>query len=94
LFSNRATAYTEPESVNVFAHSYDIQQKNKQYQAVQAIFSANPSLETLRYARDTLKIKALLVDHRDPVWATDILDASGVFYLVEQQPDYKIYLAR
>lgn len=94
LFANRATAFAEPESVNVFAHSYDKLQKNKQYKAVQAIFSAHPQTEVLLYARDKLKIKALLIDHRDPVWATDALEASGVFSLVEQHPDYKIYLAK
>ena len=93
LFSNRASAFAEPESVNVFAHSYDKQQKHRQYQATQAIFLANPTAETLRYARDKLKIKALLVDPQDPVWATQALETSGVYHLVEQQPNYKIYLA-
>lgn len=94
LFGDRAAAYTEQESVKVFAYSYSQQQKQAQYLAVKAIFSVNPSQNILLYARDVLNIKVLLVDHYDPVWASKAIENSGVFSLVDARPTYKIYLAK
>lgn len=93
LFANSPMAYTEQESVNVFAHSYSKQQKYEQYLMVKAIFAINPKPEILAYAHDTLNIKALLVDYHDPVWPGHAIETSGVFRLVEESPFYKIYLA-
>ncbi|MDF1584258.1 MAG: hypothetical protein P1P78_13240 [Methyloprofundus sp.] len=94
LFGDRSAAYTEPESVNVFAYSYNQQQKQAQYLAVKAIFAESPTQDVLLYARDTLNIKVLLVDHHDPVWASQSIENSGVFSLLEARPTYKIYLAK
>lgn len=95
LFGNRPTAYTENESVTVFAHSYNKQQKDKQYKAIQDLFSQAPSIESVVYAHDQLKIKALLVEYHDPVWNNRLIfAASGRYKLVEQTETYKIYLAQ
>ena len=93
LFGDRAMAYAEPESVQTFAHSYNKAQKAAQYKAVQAIFSANPNLQDLLYARDTLKIKALIVEKYDPVWNSQIIEQSGVYKIAERSDYYRIYLA-
>lgn len=95
LFGNRPTAYTEPESVAVFAHSYNKQQKDKQYKSLQGLFSQAPSIDNLRNAHDQLKIKALLVERHDPVWNNRLIfEASGLYKLVEQTENYKIYIAQ
>ncbi|MBT4145878.1 MAG: hypothetical protein HOE45_03195 [Gammaproteobacteria bacterium] len=95
LFGNRPTAYTENESVAVFAHSYNKQQKNKQYKAIQALFSQAPSTDSLLYAHDQLKIKALLIEYHDPVWNNRLIfEASGLYKLVEKTETYKIYIAQ
>lgn len=94
LLGNRATAYSEPESATVFAFSYSEKQRQAHHLAVKAIFLPQPTLEALLYARDTLNIKALLVDHHDPCWASQAFEKSGLFSLVESHPTYKIYRAK
>ena len=85
----------ENESVAVFAHSYNKQQKNKQYKAIQALFSQAPSTDSLLYAHDQLKIKALLIEYHDPVWNNRLIfEASGLYKLVEKTETYKIYIAQ
>jgi hypothetical protein len=93
LFGNRPVAYGEPESVNVFAHSYDKTRKDKQHAAISALYEAHPEPAELAYARDTLRIKALLVDPRDPVWQSKAIEDSGIYRLVEATDQFKIYLA-
>lgn len=93
LMADRPTAYSDPESVNVFAHSYSMEQKIRQHQAIQAIFSAQARPEDLHYASQVLHIEALLVDARDPVWQSQIIEQSGFYRLQEQSPHFKIYKA-
>ncbi|MDW7773265.1 MAG: hypothetical protein SCH71_10285 [Desulfobulbaceae bacterium] len=93
LFGDRPTAYTDPSSVNGFAHPYDKGQKAAQNKAVQALFVANPGAEALAHARDTLRIKALLIDRRDPVWPGKAIEDTGIYRLAEAGEHFKIYLA-
>lgn len=93
LFADRPVAYTDPESVNVFAHSYSKAQKSAQEKAVHALFVTQPEPAALLYARDTLRIKALLVDLRDPVWHSQAIEHSGIYRLVEETQQFKVYLA-
>ena len=70
------------------------QEKNKQpYQLVQTIFSAHLTVEALRKIRDTLKFNILLIDKFDAVWQTDSIEHSGIYNLVHQEADFKIYVA-
>lgn len=94
LFADRATAYANVEYATVFAYRYDQEKNKRQYQLVQSIFSAHPTVEALRKVRDTLKVKVLLVDKFDAVWQTDNIERSGIYNLVYKQADFKIYVAR
>lgn len=93
LFGDRPVAYGDPVSVFVFAHPYDKAQKDVQKAAVEALFMAEPEPTALVYARDTLKIRALIVDPRDPVWNSQAIENSGIYRLVESTEQFKIYLA-
>jgi hypothetical protein len=96
LFGDRPVAYAGFDTVQIFAHSYAEQQKASQYAAVQALFQANPQVEALRYARDVLHIKALIVNWRDAVWNSTAIETSGIYRSAEQQlaEHYKIYVAQ
>lgn len=93
LFGDRPVAYGDRDTVNVFAHPYDKTQKDMQYAAIMALYKARPRLTSLAYARDTLKIKALLVVPRDRVWKSEAIENSGIYRLVEATDRFKIYLA-
>lgn len=93
LFGDRPTAYTDPESVAVFAHSYNKDQKWVQQKRVYNLFSPTPWEKNIKYAHDILKIKAILVDRRDPVWKNRLLEQSDYYTLVRKNEYYKIYLA-
>ena len=93
LFGDRPVAYGDWETVKVFAHPYDSAQKDNQHAAITALFNAHPEPATLAYARDVLKIKALLVDPRDQVWKSKAIDNSGIYRLVEATDRFKIYVA-
>ena len=65
------------------------------YKAIQALFSQAPSTDSLLYAHDQLKIKALLIEYHDPVWNNRLIfEASGLYKLVEKTETYKIYIAQ
>jgi len=95
LFADRAIAYANIEYATVFAYRYDPQLNTQQYQWVKSVFSAHPPLDSLQKMHDTLKVKALLIDKFDPIWAHSHLLENGEFYqLAYQEEDFKIYLAR
>jgi hypothetical protein len=93
LLADRSTAYANVEFVTAYAYRYDRTQNQQQYQLVQNIFSAHPSVDSLRQARDRLKVKAILIDQFDAAWQTDIIEKSGIYRLSYQEADFKIYLA-
>ena len=93
LFADRPLAYSEPVSVNAFAYSYDEVQRAAQYAAVQAVFASNPAPGALAYARDTLRIKAILLDQRDSGWPGGAIEQSGFYKLVESGENYRIFVS-
>ena len=93
LFGDRPVAYSDPETAKFFAHPYDKVQNANQYTAINALYEAHPKPAILAYARDTLKIKALLVEPRDRVWHSKAIENSGIYRLIEATERFKIYLA-
>lgn len=93
LFADRKIAYANVEYATVFAYRYDAKTNKKQYQLIQNVFSANPQPENLYALRDQLKIQALLIDHLDPVWNSDVIKTNGAYRLAYEETDFRIYLA-
>jgi hypothetical protein len=93
LFGNRPVAYTDPESVNVFAFTYNQKQKERQRYMIQSLFESHPPDNVIREAYYKFNIKAILVNRYDPVWPSKAFEQSGLYKLVSSTKHYKIYLA-
>lgn len=94
LFADRSIAYANVEYASVFAYRYDPKQNQAAYQLMQNIFSTTPLPESLQKLRDVFKVKAILVDKFDPVWASDAIEKTGIYQIVYRNDDVRIYLSQ
>jgi hypothetical protein len=93
LFSDRPTAYQSPDYAITYAYTYDRKQMDAQYQLIRRVFHGHPRRRDLRYLRDVLGVKVILVDTDDPLWDSKVLQHSHIYRLAERRKFYRIYVA-
>lgn len=93
LFADRTSAVATPNTARVFAFRSDPDERARAISIVRAVFQGRPEHDAFEALRRSLGVDVVLVDRRDPVFNTSLLDDSPVWRRVHRDEDFSIYAA-